>query len=123
LTWFFTALWSLILGGIGWTVLEFIARPIRNFFDLRIEARKLLLLHHSDSVENAEKDYREISARFFAFDQAEPFAALFVRFLGFNPQEAANAFMLLTTKFGEPHDSRLRDQAHNTLTVALKFKL
>jgi hypothetical protein len=125
LSWLYTVLLPLILGGIGWIILEFIGRPIRIFFDLRREASRLLNLHWASSdasapSENAKNDFREIGLRLIAFDKSEPLAAPFVRMLGYRPLDAGERLRRFGWGLRETPKKFPPDE-YEEIATALKF--
>jgi hypothetical protein len=105
------AILPLILGAVGallgWLTLEFLGRPLRNFFDLRTEAKRLLALHHDPddaaSRSTVQRDFRDIAAKLIAFEAAETPAAWLIRRLGFRPALAGAHFRNFADWWGEPH--------------------
>jgi hypothetical protein len=92
----FDFLWPIVLGAIGWITLEFVARPIRNFFDVRREVGQQLVQFANVSarwksrhlepevreagdlseeeagrLEAAQRTYRDLGARMKAFGETE----------------------------------------------------
>jgi hypothetical protein len=62
----------------------------------------LLLLWSDDplriSSPDAKTELIRIGARLVAFDEAEPFAAPFIRWFGYRPKEAGAALMIIADK-------------------------
>jgi hypothetical protein len=97
---------------------------MRNFFDLRREANRFLLLlwkyPFSISSSNAKTELNEIGARLVAFDQSEPFAAPFIRWLGYQPRKAGAALMIISDRSDSALGKRPDDE-YRIVKAALKF--
>jgi len=128
------------LGAIGWFALEFLGRPIREFFSLRREVRRLMLLHWDDEsaderlltedddfsgwrqkAEATRGSFSDAGARLGAFDQGEPVASWFVRRMGFNLPKAAGNLRHLGVEFGARGEDR--KEKFRKIDAALKFKI
>jgi hypothetical protein len=132
-----TILTPFMLGAIGWFVLEFFGRPVRNFFDLRRDIKRRMLLHwdipnlhsiHPDDRQAAYNQmkepiraFEELGAQLVSFDRSEALAAWFVRRLGFDPKQAGNILRTISVEFGT--DQEARDKNFRRLDEALKFKI
>ncbi|MFZ1011034.1 MAG: hypothetical protein WAN65_29620, partial [Candidatus Sulfotelmatobacter sp.] len=106
--WFLTNIWPAILaaacGAIGWIAIQFVGKPVRQFYDLRTEASKLIALHGYDMFglfsETAKNDYKQIGAKLVAFDTSEPLAPPIIRRLGYDPKLAGRALLTVSSNWG-----------------------
>jgi hypothetical protein len=138
---FFYTLWPALVvvagaGPVVWFATEFLARPIRHFFDLRQEAKQLTLrlwdapAYGYQSREEwkaqmaAFKDRRErlsdLGAEIFSFAQSERFAVWSVRVLGYDPAEAGRAAKKIAFELGTNIEDR--DRNYKALDTALKYR-
>lgn len=120
-----TVLWPVALGAFGWLALEFIGRPIRNFFDLRREANRVIALHGYDMFGahsmGAKDDYQKIGAQLVAFDAAEPLAGPAIRWLGYAPGLAGKALLVVASEWGNVFDASAVKNAIEGVCQALKL--
>jgi len=127
--------WGAIGAAIGWPVVEFIARPFRQFFDLRRRVARCLVeyanvparsredqrgdiytsdLSPEDKVRLAEAQaaYRRLAADMRAFSKGEWAANKVVMAFGYNPNEIASALLgvsnNLPIKGQDLHDAHQR---------------
>ena len=124
----FTVILSLAFGAFGWIVLEFVGRPIRTFFDLRKEASRLIAKYSYDTMSgplsvDAREDYRKIGAQLVAFDESEPFAAPIVRRMGFEPELAGKAMLVVASKWGDTLQGKAVARALEGVRHALKLPI
>jgi len=124
---FIGALSAIGLGAIGWLSLEFLARPIRRFFDLRQEAQRRIVLYAAyrrdapdyfslpggpsfifsdpkvteDSLAKARHEIRDIGSQLFAFGNGEWPTAAILRGFGFNAAVAGEQIMHLEREMNE----------------------
>jgi hypothetical protein len=130
------ALETLVIGavgaGLGWVTLEFFARPVRGFFDLRRRVRIAMLRFEEDPPPMTSADvspghdstartiFRDLSAELISFGQSEGLAAYFVSRLGFKPVLAGRLLAKLGLKYG----TVAQDHSANypAILEALKFK-
>jgi hypothetical protein len=133
---FVNALGAITLGASGWVVLEFIGRPVREFFNLRREVKKLTLLYYDapyshnvepadraevyQSLSEAREAFVSLSALLVSFDRSEPMAAWFVRKLGFDPDGAGKVLKGIAQNFGVVGEER--DKPFRLLDAALRFR-
>jgi hypothetical protein len=116
-----------VLGALGatlaWMITEFVARPFRQFFDLRREtARRLVefdnvrarakmsggdhrqVVEISDEEEkrlrDAEKMFRDLAAQMRGFAVGERFAAETVKIFGFDSMETSRALIGYSNEIG-----------------------
>jgi hypothetical protein len=132
-----TILTPFVLGAVGWFVFEFFGRPVRNFFDLRREIKRRMLLHWEmpllytiDPAERADvynemkeprTAFAELGAQLVSFDRSEQIATWFVRRLGFDPGRAGNILRAISIEFGTADEER--DKNFRRLDEALKFSI
>jgi hypothetical protein len=132
------ALGAIALGAIGWFTLEFFGRPVREFFSIRREIKRLILLYWSedfvtsevweaddfqsfyDRLEPARTGFSNLAAQIVSFHQAEWPASWFVKLLGFDLPKAGNLLRDLRFFGVQNHDS---DKTFQNLDKALKFRL
>src|SRR4051812_18875092 len=90
-----------VVAVIGWLVTEFLARPVRDFFNIRREVKRRMLLHwdipslHTLNPHDRAEAYKEmqepigafaeLGAQLVSFAKSETAAAWVVRKLGFDP--------------------------------------
>jgi hypothetical protein len=131
------ALGAFALGAVGWFTLEFFGRPIREFFSIRREIKRLMLLYWSEdspssdvletgdfqsfyeSLEPARTGFSNLAAQVIAFHQAEWLASWFVKLLGFDLPKAGNTLRELRFFGVTNHDS---DKTFQHLDRALRFR-
>jgi hypothetical protein len=135
---FLHALGVLALGALGWFTLEFLGRPIREFFSLRREVRQFMLLHWDDisadqlidpeemtewreKLVSTRATFSNLGARLGAFDQGEPFASWVVMKMGFNLPKAAGNLRNLGIGFGARMEDR--EEIFKKMDAALKFRI
>ena len=131
---------TIVLGALGWFVLEFFGRPIRKFFDLRREVRRLMLRHSSTMhaqdaytmppderveaykmLEAPREEFAELAAQMTSFDQSESLAAWTVRRLRFDASVAGKALRKIGLELGTAHEDR--EKALRQLDTALRFRV
>jgi hypothetical protein len=136
---FLNAIGAVLLGAVGWFALEFFGRPLREFFNLRREIRRLMLLHWDDRAADdvmmdedelqmwrkdlvlARNEFGELAAKLASFDQGEWFAAKFVQMLGFNLKKASGNLRQLNVWFGARGEDR--EKRFRNLDAALRFRI
>lgn len=131
---------SFLAGAFAWVLLEFVGRPLRNFFDLRAEiiqklvefgnvrARFKVARRESEGVyeavqadsdvtdaeltrlEEAEKSFRNLAARMRAFSDNETFALWAIRLLRYDPKAASKALMALSNTYSVYGEARARSR-------------
>jgi hypothetical protein len=129
---------ALIVAPIAWLITEFIGRPLRNFFDLRLETKRLMLLlwdapEYSHGFlspdERREQMYKlkskrdrltEIAAEFSAIAQAENLSARALRRQGYDIAAAGRAAKTLAFELGT--DIEDREKNYRKLDSALRFR-
>src|SRR6202034_1757551 len=137
---FFRVAWPTIVAIVGagpivWFATEFLARPIKHFFDLRQEAKVLTLLlwnapqyggqssedwrEQMDTLKEPRDRLTSLAAKMFAFAQSETFAAWSVRILRYDPVAASRAINRLVFELGT--DIEDRDRNYRKVDLALKF--
>lgn len=132
-----TILTSFGIGAIGWFVLEFIGRPVRNFFDLRREVKRRMLLcwqlptlytidpaDRTDEYQKMEEPktaLANLGAQLISFDKSEWLAAWFVRFLGYDSKQAGKILRTMSIELGT--DMEDRNKNYRRLDEALKFSI
>jgi hypothetical protein len=108
-----SAVAAVVLGAMGWVILEFIGRPIRQFLDLRREIRRQIIFlenidsmdldptqisheslkEHTQKLNQAATIFRDLGSQVIAFDQTEWFAARAVRLVGLRPIQAGRGLI------------------------------
>ena len=106
--WYVYLLTVTATGGFGWFAVQFLGRPIRNFFDLRRLVRHQMLFlanvpaprpretcvtfeqiqrYDTDlkNVREAQRILRELGSHLLAFGESEPAACIVIKPLGFDP--------------------------------------
>jgi hypothetical protein len=138
----FHAVWPsfvavLTVGPVVWFATEFVARPIRRFFDLRAEIKRSMLLlwnapnygtyeEYEDWAEemapfNGKRErLTELSADISAFAQSERFAVWVVRTLKYQPRDAGDAARKLAFELGTNIEDRTKN--YRKLDATLKFR-
>ena len=131
-----------VSGAVGWFVSEFVARPIRSFFDLRKEVRQQMLFL-SNVVTDLPKPFvtiedksrkrfdqlveakqrkrlvlRELGTKLLAYADGEPVAAFLLRKLGYDPRSAGSALIGLSNNLGQGNE---RATFSTSLKKALRF--
>jgi hypothetical protein len=126
-----TVLLAAIGAALGWIILEFVGRPVRQFFDLRREIRRqIIFLENLDSVGLAPADItpqvfdeyckklskaattlRDLGSQAIAFDQTEWLAARVVRLLGLMPMQAGRGLIGLANSL----ENSTETEAHRTI--------
>jgi hypothetical protein len=130
------ALVSFALGAFGWLVFHFIGQPVRHFFDIRREIKRLMViywdfpipLHTVEDLSESEEQQRrearlkfsELGAQLIAFDKSEAPAAWLVRRMGFDPMQAGRVLHEISVEFGTITEDRYR--SFPRVDVPLKFK-
>jgi HAMP domain-containing protein len=134
-TLFLNALGAIVLGALGWFALEFLGRPCREFFNIRREA-KLLMLRHWDQAAINEGDpagnfptneelqairnaFRDLTDRLAAFVQSETVAAWAIKFR-YDTATAIKVLRKISIYFGIPAEDR--DKDFRRVDVALRFR-
>jgi hypothetical protein len=142
-----TDVWSsigvFVLGGVGWLVTSFAARPFRQFFDLRGEVIHKSVLYanviaaqhegpdfsiiSSDLSEGdlarlreAERVFRDLAARMRAFALNEHFAVWLVRMWGYDPMVASTRLLGVSNTLHEAGSHR--NDAKDALEKVLRFR-
>jgi len=131
---FLNALGAIALGAVGWFTLEFLGRPIREFFNIRREIRRLMLVHWDDatgdnlsaadfakllsSLAPTRQEFTTLAARLDSFDQAE-LASWIIRRLGFDIPKAAGCLRRVGVSSARRED---RDANFRNLDIALHFR-
>src|SRR5262249_4125108 len=142
---------SLIVGaigaGIGWAATEFVARPIRKFFDLRADAvrtisqygnvrarydeRSLsdgsivtaedLTLSEAESAQlhEAQVALRDLAARMRGFAFGETIAGRALQLLGYDSQRASEGLFGIANTIDTTGDTRVRNK--KIVTEALRL--
>jgi hypothetical protein len=122
------AIGALILGALGWVTLEFVGRPVRNFFDLRRQVKAQMLIYYaapSNFFEESSLAFEgqlalgNLSAELIAFGQSEWLAALFVKCLGFNAIMAGTRLATLADELGKLTENR--EENYKAVDKALRF--
>ena len=130
---------SLIVGavgaGIGWGATEFVARPIRKFFDLRADAIRMVsqygnlrarfheerlsddIIQTSEDVTLSESDIaklheaegalRALAAQMRAFAYNESIANRALRWAGFDPKKASEGLFGIANTMDTTGDTRI----------------
>jgi hypothetical protein len=121
--------WGALGATLAWMITEFLARPFRQFFDLRREvarrmvefgnvaARAKMLDHdHQQPLElsdedevrlrEAEKTFRDLAAQLRGFAIGEWFAAKTVRLLGFDSIQISTALIGYSNEIGTFGEAR-----------------
>jgi hypothetical protein len=111
-----------IAAGLGWSTTEFLARPIRRFYDLRaeiiqkmaeyaklrarfkqtdngVEEYTSLSAQESARLEEAQQTFRELGARMRAFAYNETFASRVIGFW-YDPQKASQGLIGYSNTIG-----------------------
>jgi hypothetical protein len=136
----FHATWPFLIaiasaGPIVWFATEFVARPIRHFFDIKRQAKQLTLLlwdapeygRQSNDEWEAEmallqekrERLTELSAEIFSFAQSERFAVMVVRAVGYDPAGAGRAAKKIAFELGTNIEDRSKN--YKKLDTLLKF--
>ncbi|WP_420965320.1 hypothetical protein [Bradyrhizobium sp. B120] len=119
-------------GVMAWFAAEFIGRPIRTFFDLRMEVRRQMLFlanvqtelpkpfvtledrsrKRYDDIVSARREksrtLRELGARMLAYAEGERFAPLVLHKLGYDPHGAGSALIGLSNHLSTHNEERAR---------------
>jgi hypothetical protein len=90
---------------IGWIAFEFVAKPIRGFYDLRREASRVMAKYHYDNMfdsfsAEAKADYKSVGAALVAFANSEAIASRVIR-LRYDPRLAGDALLAIASKWGD----------------------
>jgi hypothetical protein len=128
---------ALVFGALGWLALEFLGRPIQEFFDLRRRIRTEMLkfervslpMHGNEddiisrrppitAVRNQDS-LRELSAELISFGQSEWLAAKVLARYGFDPVLAGQQLSTLASEAGTTADGR--SASYRAVLEALKF--
>ena len=117
----YNALWGLFAAGLAWVTLEFIGRPLRRFYDLRGQAKTLLLLygHYAPDVK-PQAEFEDIGRKRVAYQEFEPIIEWLIHLLGFDPKRAGHAFRNLTEYWGVRYTDY--DAYFNEIKIGLKLK-
>lgn len=128
-----------IAGGVGWAATEFVARPIRRFFDLRGEVIRRMAQYAiltvqfdkeghevetpvtEDAFREAESVTRDLAAQMLAFAYNETFArSILVHVLRYDPREASEGLFAIswTTRVA---GSTLKNQPRERVAKALRI--
>jgi hypothetical protein len=142
---------SLIVGavgaGIGWALMEFLARPIRRFYDLRGETiRKVssysnlparyderhladgsvvrsedVTLSQADlaKLDDARSDLRDLAAQMRGFAFNETMAKQALVMLGYDPQRASEGLFGIANTVDTTGDTRISNKKIVTETLRL----
>ena len=125
-----------IIGIIGWYATEFLARPLRRFFDLRGEVKRRMLfcwnapLAHTvirDGYSDAEAEklqegrhqLEDIGAQIASLENAEFLVGVVIRRMGYDPTGASKALRAAAIELGT--DIEDRDKNFSRVDKALKF--
>jgi len=128
---FWNALGAIILGAVGWVALEFVGRPVRRFFDLRREAKALMLQCEDapdfitydiapKSVTDGKASLKKVANEIIALGQSEWLASFFVELLGFDAVTAGTRLATLASELGTIKEDRAEN--YKVVDEALKFK-
>jgi hypothetical protein len=128
MTWILANVWPVIVAAIGWAlawvVLHFVAKPFRDFFDLRREVSRLIALHSHDVgglfSEIVRNDYKQIGSKLAAFD-SEPVASLLIRLFGYDPKLAGDALLTISSNWGSVIKGQAVVRAIEGIKLALKL--
>lgn len=125
----------------AWGATEFVARPLRRFFDLRSEIRRKMIqyanvltvreiefMFDDPLLDDGAKErarlaeavlmFRDLHSQMMAFGQTETLAAWAVKRLGFNPNEGGRGLIRLSDAL----DSGEKPLAHQmSIDAALKL--
>jgi hypothetical protein len=136
-------LYTLIVGFIGGILgalgVDFVRAPVRQFFNLRTEIRhKMLRLANVPAPDpkwtfptysqndldrllgpsrEAQSTFRDLGTRMMAFGETEWVASKCVRWLGFEPSEAARGLIGLSNSFVEYGAERAAHRARQSTPV------
>ena len=128
---------------LGWCAFEFLARPIRAFFELRRRILKRLLVlgnislpkpretavssreireynQAARNVREAQRIFRNLGFRLLAFSENEPASCNVLGLLGLNLVAAGNGLIKLSEAYSRPDSNRagLRNQIEKALGAA-----
>jgi hypothetical protein len=129
-------------GAFGWFALEFIGRPIRSFFDLRLQARQQMLFLANVSlpekrmfmtletkqeydevvgrVREMRRILRELGSKMLAFGESEWWANLFLSAVGYDAPAAGSALIGFSNSVDEYGEDRAKFRAD--IAKELRFK-
>jgi hypothetical protein len=128
---------GLVFGALGWLALEFIGRPVRDFFDLRRRVRtEMLKFEHVSLPAEWNEDaiisqrppltalknqdgLRDLSAELIAFGQSEWLAVKILGRYGFDPVVAGQQLFLLASEAGTAAGGR--SASYRAVLEALRF--
>ena len=127
-----------IAGGVGWAATEFVARPIRRFFDLRGEVIRRMAQYAiltvqtdkegheveiavtEDAFREAESVTRDLAAQMLAFAYNETFArSILVHVLRYDPREASEGLFAISwnTRAGSSLTNPPRERVAKALRI------
>jgi hypothetical protein len=121
--WFVQFVWGAMGATLAWMITEFLARPFRQFFDLRREvARRMVEFrnvaarakaldnHHQqlqeisaeekERLSEAEKSFRDLAAQMRGFAIGEQVAAKTVKLLGYDSMQISAALIGYSNEIG-----------------------
>jgi hypothetical protein len=129
-------------GAFGWFALEFIGRPIRSFFDLRLQIRQQMLFLANVSVPEQElymtyerrqeynqelvlfsemrRTVRELGSKMLAFGESEWWANQFLNAVGYDAAAAGSALIGFSNSVAEYGEDRAKFRAD--IAKELRFK-
>ena len=115
--------WGALGAAVSWPIVEFVARPFRQFFDIRRQVNRCLVMYGNvrarDSINQkgkrkpnelptadgarlteAENTFRGLAADMRAFANGEPAANRAVKLLGYDANKIASALIGLSSNIG-----------------------
>jgi hypothetical protein len=142
---FLSSLAGLLVAVVSWFGLEFIGRPVRQFYDLRREVRRQLAFlanvsaaeprrqivvdvhgrniaeERRQRLQEAQRIFRDLGSQMIAFAHSERPAARVVRLRGFDPAMAADGLIGLSNTLPKYGEERASHRAK--IIKGLRFKL
>src|SRR5215475_6190648 len=141
--WYVNLLTVAATGAVGWFVLEFVGRPVRNFLDLRRLVRHQMLFladvpapqpretcvtseqirrYHVDlkNVREAQRILRDLGSRMLAFGESETAACIAIKPFGFDPSVAGRNLVGLSNTLDRYGTDRAA--LRKKVEEALRFK-
>ena len=110
---------------LSWAVLEFVAKPIRAFFDLRKEASRVIAKYDQEHRFNlfaadAKAEYTNIGAELVAFARSETAASRLI-WLRYDPRLAGDAMLVIASKWGDALSGWAVERAMEDVRQALRL--
>ena len=120
-----TIIYGIIGGLVGWFATDFLARPIRQFFQLRGEICEAMVMFDNvragdlTRLKEAREAFRELGARMLAFAHTEWLGNWLIARLRYDPIKAGRSLIGVSNSIGTAGE---RHQHKQNVMAALRIK-